>query len=176
MRKYIQYILVILVILFGSFVSVAKAQLTTTDTSISANGICSYSIYVEKAACEEAGGIWTPDSTTSSTTTASTTSTTGSLVPCDNSTAQPCNFNALMNMVNTIIHFILFDLALPITAIMFAFAGFELVTSGGSTEKRGTAKKVFTNAVVGFIIAMAGYLIIETILHILGYDGAWIGF
>jgi hypothetical protein len=87
-----------------------------------------------------------------------------------------CDFNALMNLINIVIHFILFDLALPIAAIMFAYAGFELVTSGGSTEKRGTAKKVFTNTALGFVLAIAGWLIIRTVLTILGYDGTWIGF
>ena len=110
--------------------------------------------------------------------TSSTTSTSdlSGLVHCDGSTAHPCDFNALIDLINTIIHFLLFDLALPITAIMFVYAGFELVTSGGSTEKRGIAKKVFTNAALGFIIAIAGWLIIKTVLVILGYNGSWIGF
>ena len=108
-----------------------------------------------------------------------------SLVPCSNTPdpttgiipdASKCGFNQLMDMVNNVIKFFLFDMAIPIAAIMFFFAGFELVTSGGSTEKRGLAKKVFTNAVLGLIIAMAAWLIIRTLLSILGYEGAWIGF
>ncbi|HEV7423575.1 MAG TPA: hypothetical protein VGO21_00095 [Candidatus Paceibacterota bacterium] len=116
------------------------------------------------------------------------------LVPCDNKPAMngnqvaknpddgtirydnPCDFIALMALVNNVIKFILFELALPIAAVMFFYAGFELVTSGGSTEKRGTAKKVFTNAAIGLCIAAAAWLIIRTLLAILGYHGAWIGF
>jgi hypothetical protein len=104
------------------------------------------------------------------------------LVPCNNTPdangviAQPCNFNALMTLVNTVIHFALFYMAVPIAAIMFVYAGFELVSSGGSTEKRGIAKKVFTNAVIGLVLAAAAWLIIRTVLSILGYNGAWIGF
>ena len=107
---------------------------------------------------------------------------TSGLVPCDNTPnatgviGQPCNFNALLALINAIVNFILFSLALPIAAIMFAYAGFMLVTSGGSTEHRGLAKKVFTNTVIGFIVAMACWLIIKAILTILGYDGTWIGF
>jgi len=106
----------------------------------------------------------------------------GGLVPCNNTPddkghiANPCDFNQLMNLVNKVIHFILFDMVIPIAAIMFAYAGFELVTSGGSTEKRGIAKKVFFNALLGFIIAIAAFLIIRTILSILGYSGSWLGF
>jgi hypothetical protein len=98
------------------------------------------------------------------------------LVPCDNSTANPCGFTQLLTLVNNVIHFILYDMVIPIAAILFAYAGFELVTSGGSTEKRGTAKKVFTNVVIGLVIAMACWLIVELLIHILGYNGAWIGF
>lgn len=88
----------------------------------------------------------------------------------------PCNFDFFLGLINKLIEFILFFLAIPIAAIMFAYAGFELVTSGGEAAKRTKAKDVFFNAVIGLVIAAAGYLIIKTVLLILGYDGAWIGF
>jgi hypothetical protein len=100
------------------------------------------------------------------------TSTSSGLVPCTTN----CGFNDLMTLVNTVIHFLLFDMAIPIAAIMFVYAGFELVTSGGSTEKRGLAKKVFTNTAIGLILAFACWIIIYSVLHIMGYNGAWIGF
>lgn len=87
-----------------------------------------------------------------------------------------CSWNELMVLVDNIITFIIKYMVIPIAAIMFAYAGFELVSSGGSTEKRGIAKKVFTNTVIGLIIVVAAWLIIKTILSILGYQGAWIGF
>ena len=99
-----------------------------------------------------------------------------SLVSCDNSTAHPCDWTALMSLVNNIINFILYYMAIPIAAIMFAYAGFELVSSGGSSEKRGMARKVFTNAVFGLVLAAAAWLIVKLVLKILGWDGAFIGF
>lgn len=98
------------------------------------------------------------------------------LVPCDNSAENPCNFNALMNLVDTIIQFILFNLAVPIAAIMFFYAGFAMVTSGGSSESRTKAKSIFSNTVIGLILVAASWLLVRTLLHILGYDGDWIGF
>src|SRR3989344_7919835 len=100
----------------------------------------------------------------------------GGLVPCDGTAANPCDFNAFMALINKVIKFILFNLAIPIAAIMFAYAGFLMVTSGGGTEARGKAKKIFTNAAYGLVIAATAWLIVRTILSILGYDGAWIGF
>ena len=58
------------------------------------------------------------------------------LVPCDKN----CGFNDVLKLINTVISFIFNDMVIPIAAIMFAYAGFELVTSGGSTEKKSKAK------------------------------------
>lgn len=110
------------------------------------------------------------------------------LVPCNNNATTitdssgnqiapvPCDFNALMVLINNIINFILYGMVIPIAAILFAYAGFELVTSGGSTEKRGIAKKVFTNVVIGLVIAMSCWLIVKLVLGILGYTGTWVPF
>jgi hypothetical protein len=52
-----------------------------------------------------------------------------------------------------------------------------LVTAGGEAAgARTKAKNIFTNALIGLIIAVAAWLIVRTILSILGYQGAWIGF
>jgi hypothetical protein len=107
-----------------------------------------------------------------------------SLVPCTNTAVngaipsnQLCDFTAFLTLINNIINFILVYMAVPIAAIMFVYAGFELVTSGGSTEKRGTAKNVFTNAVIGLILAAAAWIIIKWILSIVAPGTfSWIGF
>ena len=96
------------------------------------------------------------------------------LVPCTNSATDPCDFNAFMRLINNIINFILKYMAVPIAALGFTYAGFELVTSGGSTEKRGVAKKVFTNTALGLACVAGAWLIVKTLLSILGYDVGWI--
>jgi hypothetical protein len=98
------------------------------------------------------------------------------LIPCDNSTNKQCDFKALMTLINNVITFILVKLAVPIAAIMFFYAGFKMVTSGGSAEAKGQAKNVFTSTVIGLLFVAGSWLIIKTILSILGYNGAWIGF
>ena len=90
----------------------------------------------------------------------------GGLVPCD---GVDCDFKAFMTLINKVINFIFVYMALPIAAIMFAFAGFLMVSSGGSTESRTKAKSIFTNAVIGLVLAAAAWLIIKTILVIAGY-------
>ena len=100
------------------------------------------------------------------------------LVPCGTTThPEPCEFKHFMTLINKVINFILFYLAVPIAAIMFAYAGFLLVTAGGeAASARTKAKSIFGNALIGLVFAAAAWLIIRTILSILGYDGAWIGF
>ena len=95
------------------------------------------------------------------------------LVTC--TAAKDCDWNALLAMINKVINFALFALALPIAAIMFAWAGVLMVTSAGSTEARSKAKGIFGNVVWGLVLAVAAWLIVSTLLTILGYDGTWIG-
>jgi hypothetical protein len=102
---------------------------------------------------------------------------TSGLIPCGTvANPAPCDFNSFMALINTIINFVLFKMAVPIAAIMFAYAGFKMVTAGGeAAHARSEAKEIFTNTLFGLILAVAAWLIISTILFILGYDGAWIG-
>jgi len=89
---------------------------------------------------------------------------------------KPCGWNDLISLINKVLNFILFKLAIPIGAIMFCYAGFLLITSGGDTEARGTAKKIALGVVKGLVFAAAAWLIVHLILDTLGYDGSWIGF
>lgn len=101
------------------------------------------------------------------------------LVPdCDNLTpTTQCDFDALMALVNKVINFIFVSLVVPIAAIMFFYAGFLMITAGGeSASSRTKAKGIFTNALFGLVIAAGSWVIIHTILVILGYEGDWIGF
>lgn len=107
------------------------------------------------------------------------------LVPCSNTpdasgnipAADACGFAQIMALVNTVVKFILFNMVIPIAAIMMAYAGFILVTAGGeSASKKTKAKEIFTNAVIGLVISAACYLIIHTLLSILGYNATWLGF
>ena len=127
------------------------------------------------------GGTWTPDAsslTPTTTSPATTSSSTGvsfpnGLVPA---CTPNCGFSDLMTLINNIISFILFVLAVPIAAIMFTYAGFLLITAGGETASARTkAKNILLHTIGGLVVAVAAWLIIHTILSILGYSGSWIG-
>ena len=100
------------------------------------------------------------------------------LVPCTNTPsadgtipdANKCDYYAFLKLVNILINFILFYMAIPIAAIMFVYAGFLLVTAGEEVASARTkAKSIFWNAFLGLVIAAAAWLIVKTLLSILGY-------
>ncbi|MES2023204.1 MAG: pilin [Patescibacteria group bacterium] len=87
---------------------------------------------------------------------------------------QPCGFYDLLTLVNNVVRFIIFNLALPIAAIMFAYAGFLLITAGGESGQMTKAKGIFSAVVMGLIFVAAAWLIVKLILVVLGYKSDWI--
>lgn len=111
----------------------------------------------------------------------------GGLVPCGNEKiapgqpgeygiVNPCKWEHILELVDKVVRFILFVLLVPIAAIMIAYAGFLMLFSGGNPDKRSKAKNILLNVVIGMFFAVGSWVIIHTLLDILGYEGAWIGF
>ena len=112
--------------------------------------------------------ITPPPSTTDTKTPTDLSTKGGGLVPpCPKN---GCGFIELFILIKKVTDFILFDLALPVAAIMFAYAGFMLVASAGASEKRTKAKGVFINVAIGLVVVAAAWLIVHTVLGIAGYD------
>lgn len=106
------------------------------------------------------------------------------LVPCTNtpgangeiSKTDACDFNKLMDLINNVISFAIFKLALPIAGIMFTYAGFLMVTAGEEASgARTTAKNILTNTLLGLCLALLCWVIVHSLLSFLGYKGDWIG-
>lgn len=85
--------------------------------------------------------------------------------------AKPCDFNYLMELVNNVIDFLIFVIATPLVAIVICYAGFKMITSGGSSEAVTTAKKIMGKVLFGYIAALAAWLVINSILAALGFNG-----
>jgi len=115
------------------------------------------------------------NSGTNSSTTPETPYVAGGLVPCGGTSDSPCDFTALLKLINNVINFLLFDISLPICAVVFMYAGWLFMTSGDNSTKKSQAKSVFWHVLFGWAIALASWLIVHTILVALGYDGSWIG-
>ncbi len=85
------------------------------------------------------------------------------LVPaCANSGA--CNVCDIVQVANNIIKW-LFALVTFVFAILMLRAGFGLVTSKGNVGALEDAKSSFTNAIVGLLIAMSAWLVVDTLMR-----------
>jgi len=74
-------------------------------------------------------------------------------------------------MAQRIINFLLY-MSVAIAAAAFAMAGFKYVTARGNVGQIESAHKIFTNVLVGLLIALAAWLVINTVTSGLLGDNA----
>ncbi len=92
------------------------------------------------------------------------------LVPCGTSTTPPCNWCYLMQLIKNIID-LLMSIVFPLAAVMVVVGGIMILTAGGSAERVSKGRQIVTAAVIGILIALLSWLIIDTIIKVLG--GNW---
>jgi hypothetical protein len=93
---------------------------------------------------------------------AALTSQTGGLVPCIGTDCQACH---LASLVQNIIKFLIM-LAIPLAALLFAVAGAMYFTTEVTNQKE-RAKAIIKKGIIGFIIALSAFLVVNTIFYIL---------
>ena len=88
------------------------------------------------------------------------------IIPCNsadpNDATNYCDFNKLVLLGQNIITALLY-IAIPLAAISFSYAGFLYLTAVGDTGKISQAHKIFWNVMVGFLFALAAWLIVYAI-------------
>jgi hypothetical protein len=77
-----------------------------------------------------------------------------------------CNLCHLGELMQNIINFLILGFAVPLAAAMFAYAGILYTTAGSNTSRITKAHKIFKNVLIGFLIAISGWLVINTILTV----------
>lgn len=82
------------------------------------------------------------------------------LIPCTNT----CTFDDLIILAQNVVEFLIFKIAAPIAAVMFAYAGFLWVTNGGNESQISTAKSIFWAVFIGFVVALAAWLTVNMIV------------
>ena len=87
------------------------------------------------------------------------------LIPCGGNGQPPCQACHFVQLGQNILTWFIKTMA-AVIALVFAWGGLKMVMSGGSTEGVSEAKGMMTNAVIGFIILLASWLIINTVLHV----------
>ena len=85
-----------------------------------------------------------------------------------------CNFGYIIVLAQNVIEFRIFKLAAPLAALVTAWSGFLYLTSAANPGQREKAKKILKNVVLGFIIALAAWLIVKTLLSSLGVESDYL--
>lgn len=124
-------------------------------------------------------GSTTSSSTTTSTTTPKEEEKEKGIVPrcnvgpIDQATGNyinACDFNYFMRLINNIIKFLLFVIATPLVALIIVYVAYLFLTAGGSAGQTEKAKHILFNVVIGYVIALSAWLIINTIMSTLKVD------
>jgi hypothetical protein len=101
--------------------------------------------------------------------------TTTGLIPCGSVGQPDCDFDQFIVLINNVVDFLIVFIAFPFVAIVVAWAGILLLTSGGNSSAKEKSKKMIWHVVIGLILALLSWGIIKIILMTLGYQGPLLG-
>lgn len=94
------------------------------------------------------------------------------LIPCGNvemnggiAAGQECDFNDLVQLAQNVINFLIFKIAAPLAAVMFAYAGITYLTNGGNESKIKQAHDIFWRVFIGLVVALAAWLVVNFVLE-----------
>lgn len=104
---------------------------------------------------------------------AQTSPISGGIVQCAN---DPCTLCDIWILADRLTRFLLFNLMLPLAALMILIGGALLLTARDNQQQHAQGKAVFTYAIYGMIVAFAAWLIVSTLLATLGYKDTWYAF
>lgn len=92
------------------------------------------------------------------------------LVPCGGRGQQPCEFNFLVTLIQNITNFLLI-LAVPVSAVLFAYAGFQYIFAAGDMGKIKKAHEIFWSVFIGLVFMASAWLIVKIIVDTLDPEG-----
>lgn len=79
-------------------------------------------------------------------------------------TGANCNFNNLLTLISVVIDFFIYGLAMPVSAVMFAVAGWKMMTAGDNPSQVQEAKTIFQYVAIGLIVTVGAWLIVSAVL------------
>ncbi len=92
------------------------------------------------------------------------------LIPCGNTVSggvvtDACTFNDLVTLAQNVINYLIFKIAAPLGAVMFAYAGYTYITNGGNESKIAEAHTIFLAVFWGLVVALAAWLLVNFVLE-----------
>lgn len=86
------------------------------------------------------------------------------------SNPKPCTIRDLIEVVVAIIN-IMLSWAWLVSMLFVVWGGWQMVTSGGNDEKIAAGKTIFSQAIIGFFLVLASFVLINFVVGILFGDG-----
>ena len=96
------------------------------------------------------------------------------LVTCDPAKpagAGSCDLCALFETIQNVVNFLI-ELAFAVVIIMSIYGGIRMYFSGSNPSSRQAAIKVITNAIIGLVIVLTSWIIVNTIITFLAKPGS----
>lgn len=90
------------------------------------------------------------------------------LIPCGGPNEPFCNLCYFFDLINNLIKFFLFTIALPVTILMFVLGGVLFLFAGAKPELMNKAKAIITAAVIGLVLMFGAWIMVNTVLQGLG--------
>lgn len=88
----------------------------------------------------------------------------------------PCGFLDFFALLNNVYSFIVLEIATPLAVIALIIGATFMLISAGNPNLMGKGKKILLTAIIGLVLVFASWLIINTILSLLGFTlngGNW---
>lgn len=86
----------------------------------------------------------------------------GGIVPCQGTAEDPCTFSDFIELIQNFINWLIF-IAVPLSAVIFTFAGLKYITAAGDPGKIKSAHGIFKNVAIGLLFVLGAWLIVYTI-------------
>ncbi|MFA6414842.1 MAG: pilin [Candidatus Paceibacterota bacterium] len=84
----------------------------------------------------------------------------------------PASWGLLLTVVNNVIELLITLAIVFVAPIMIAYSGFLFVVNPVNASGKEQAKKILTNTIVGIVVALAGWMIVDAIMVVLYNPGA----
>ena len=95
-------------------------------------------------------------------------------VRCGNPGQPQCTICSFFETLIYIYNFLVLSIATPLAIVGVTIGGLFILISAGSPNFLGLGKKILWSAIIGLFLVFASWVIINTILSVIGYQmGAW---
>lgn len=92
----------------------------------------------------------------------------GDIIPCTGTGSTACTPCHIFQLIGNIIRFILTSIVAPLAGLLFLIGGIMMAAAGGSEERYKKGRKILLDTLIGVVIALAAWAIVNTVIVTIG--------